>query len=116
TGIWHRLIDDFQSEHPDIRVQLIEGPPATNTREDMYSTSFLSGAAGYDIVYGDVIWTPKFAAAGWLLDVPGRLSPADLDDFLPVALHAGVYKGRLYRIPGFTDAGILYYRKDLVSK
>lgn len=96
-------------------MRLVEGPPATNSREDMYSTSFLSGEAGYDIVYCDVIWVPKFAAAGWLLDLTGRVSAEDRDDFLPVDLRAGSYKGRLYRVPAFTDAGLLYYRKDLVS-
>jgi len=116
TGVWHSLIDEFQDLHPAVRVRLIEGPAPTNTREDMYSTSFLSGTTGYDIVYSDVIWTPKFAAAGWLLDLTGRLTPADTDDFLPVALNAGSYKGRLYRIPAFTDAGVLYYRKDLVPQ
>jgi multiple sugar transport system substrate-binding protein len=116
TGIWHDLINQFESQHPGTRIQLIEGPPATNTREDMYSTSFLSGDAGYDIVYSDVIWVPKFAAAGWLLDLTDRLTPEDAKDFLPVALAAGYYKDRLYRVPAFTDAGVLYYRKDLVKE
>ena len=116
AGVWSELIDDFHAQYPGLRVDLIEGPPATNTREDMYTTSFLSGAAGYDIVYCDVIWVPKFAAAGWLLDLTDRLSPADTMDFLPVDLRAGSYQDRLYRIPAFTDAGILYYRKDLVSQ
>jgi multiple sugar transport system substrate-binding protein len=116
TGVWHSLIDDFHARHPNVRVRLIEGPPATNTREDMYSTSFLSGTAGYDIVYSDVIWTPKFAAAGWLLDLTDRLSASDRNDFLPADLRAGFYEGRLYRIPGFSDAGVLYYRKDLVRR
>ena len=116
AGVWGELIDDFHARHPGVRVQLIEGPPATNTREDMYTTSFLSGAAGYDIVYCDVIWVPKFAAAGWLLDLTDRLTPADTTDFLPVDLRAGSYEDRLYRIPAFTDAGILYYRKDLVTQ
>jgi multiple sugar transport system substrate-binding protein len=115
TGIWHRLIDDFQAQHPHVRVQLIEGPPATNSREDMYATSFLSGADSYDIVYGDVIWTPKFAAAGWLLDLTERLSESDRQDFLTADLNAGFYEGRLYRIPAFSDAGTLYYRKDLIG-
>lgn len=114
TGIWHNLIDDFQGQHPDVRVELIEGPTATNTREDMYATSFLSGAGSYDIVYCDVIWTPKFAAAGWLLDLTDRLSAGDREDFLPAHLAAGYYHDRLYRIPAFSDAGTLYYRKDLV--
>src|SRR5687767_14328169 len=116
AGVWRELIDDFHARHPGVRVQLIEGPPATNTREDMYATSFLSGAAGYDIVYCDVIWVPKFAAAGWLLDLTERLSPSDAEDFLPADLHAGMYQGRLYRFPAFSDAGVLYYRKDLVAQ
>ena len=32
----------------------------------MYSTSFLSGKASFDLVYCDVVWVAKFAAAGWL--------------------------------------------------
>src|SRR5262245_42686776 len=88
TGIWHSLVEEFEAQHPEIRVQLIEGPPATNAREDMYSTSFLSGGASYDIVYCDVIWIPKFAAAGWLLDLTDRLSAEDRDDFLHADLKA----------------------------
>lgn len=116
TGVWRELIGDFEHKHPNVRVQLVEGPPATDTRENMASTSFLSGDAAYDIVYCDVIWTPKFAAAGWLLDVSGRVSSADKEDFLTADLQAGMYHGQLYRIPAFTDAGVLYYRKDLVHQ
>jgi len=115
TGVWHELVHEFEGLHPGVQVRLIEGPPSTDTREDLYSTSFLSGAAGYDIVYSDVVWVPKFAAAGWLLDLTGRPAPSDVEDYLPADLRAGSYQGRLYRIPAFTDAGVLYYRKDLVS-
>ena len=116
TGVWRELVARFHERHPDVRIRLVEGPPATNTREDMYSTSFLSGEAGYDIIYSDVIWVPKFAAAGWLMDLTDRLSPEDREDFLPVELRAGSYQGRLYRMPAFTDAGLLYYRRDLVDQ
>jgi multiple sugar transport system substrate-binding protein len=116
TGVWLDLVNEFQSLHPSIRVQLVEGPPATNTREDMYAASFLSGKAGYDVVYADVIWIPKFAAAGWLLDLTNRLAGTDAEDFLPEDLRAGFYRNRLYRIPAFTDVGVLYYRKDLASR
>jgi multiple sugar transport system substrate-binding protein len=57
----------------------------------MYSTSFLSGSAGYDIVYCDVVWVPKFAAAGWLLDLTGKPSSADIDDYLPVFMRNWPY-------------------------
>jgi multiple sugar transport system substrate-binding protein len=116
TGAWHELIGEFQRLHPEARIQIVDGPPATDAREDMYSTSFLSGDAAYDIVYCDVIWTPKFAAAGWLLDLTDRLSQTDAQAYLPTDLQAGIYHGRLYRVPAFTDAGVLYYRKDLAAK
>jgi multiple sugar transport system substrate-binding protein len=114
NGVWRELLAEFAAAHPGMRARLIEGPAATNTREDMYATSFLSGSAGYDVVYCDVVWVPKFAAAGWLLDLTDRLSPDDAADFLPVDLRAGSYQKRLFRIPAFSDAGILYFRKDLV--
>ena len=114
TGVWRDLVEQFQQKHPDIAVQFVEGPPSTDTREDMYSTSFLGGESGFDVIFSDVIWIPKFAAAQWLLDLTGRLSAADREDFLPADLQGGTYQGRLYRVPALTDAGLLYYRKDLV--
>lgn len=114
TGVWRQLISEFNGQSPVAQVRLVEGPPATNSREDLYATSFLSGESSFDIVYCDVIWVAKFAAAGWLRDVTVNISQEDRQDFLSTELKAGSYKGRLYRIPAFTDAGLLYYRKDLV--
>jgi multiple sugar transport system substrate-binding protein len=113
TGVWRDLFASFEQQNPDLRIQLVEGPPATNTREDMYSTAFLAGQ-GFDVVYCDVVWVPKFAAAGWLMDLTDRMRPDDRQDFLPADLRGGTYQGRLYRIPALTDAGLLYYRKDLI--
>jgi len=115
TGTWRDLVAQFNRDYPGSPVRLIEGPPATNSREDLYSTAFLSGEAAYDIIYCDSIWVAKFAAAGWLTDLSARLSAEDRNDFLPVELRAGSYEGKLYRMPAFTDAGVLYYRKDLIQ-
>ena len=114
TGVWHRLLDRFNQGHPNTPVRLVEGPASTDTREDMYSTAFLAGSGGYDIVYCDVVWVPKFAAAGWLLDLSDQWSSGERDAFLTADLEAGIYNGHLYRIPAFTDAGLLYYRTDLI--
>jgi multiple sugar transport system substrate-binding protein len=114
TGVWRDLVSQFNQRFPGPPVRLIEGPAATNTREDMYSAAFLSGGSAYDIVYCDSIWVAKFAAAGWLTDLSGRLSLEDRADFLPAEIDAGSYQGKLYRMPAFTDAGVLFYRADLV--
>lgn len=115
TGVWRDLVAQFDREIPGKPVRIIEGPPATNTREDMYSASFLAGKSGYDLVYADGIWIAKFAAAGWLLDLTDRVAAEDRADFLDAAFEAGSYQGRLYMMPALTDAGVLFYRRDLVA-
>lgn len=109
------LIADFERKHPRIRINLIEGPNAVNLVEDLYTSSFLLGDSPYDLVNMDVVWTPKFAAAGWLRDLSARLTPAQLAAFSPRDVEAGRYQGKLYRIPIRSDLGMLYYREDLLA-
>ncbi|MBW4471647.1 MAG: ABC transporter substrate-binding protein [Stenomitos rutilans HA7619-LM2] len=109
------LVKAFEAQNPGIRIQLDEGPNSANTNEDLYTTSFLLGNSPYDLINMDVVWTPKFAAAGWLLDLTDQVSPQDLAGFSPQAVESGRYEGRLYRMPVRSDAGVLYYRKDLIE-
>jgi ABC-type glycerol-3-phosphate transport system substrate-binding protein len=55
TGGWRELANRFNASHPEVPVRLVEGPPSTDTREDMYSTAFLAGRNGYDVMYCDVV-------------------------------------------------------------
>jgi multiple sugar transport system substrate-binding protein len=64
----------------------------------------------------DIVWVPKFAAAGWLMDLSDRLPKEQLVKFLKGNIEGGQYQDRLYRIPTTSDAGVLYYRKDLLDK
>lgn len=115
--IWNKLIvKDFERLNPGIRLQIIEGPNATDLTENLYTSAFILGESPYDLVYMDVIWTSKFAAAGWLLDLTDRFSQEDLKVFLDKDVEAGRYERKLYRIPLRSDAGMLYYRKDLLEK
>ena len=112
---WSDMIEEFETQNPDIRINIIEGPNATNLIEDLYTSSFLLGDSPYDLVHMDIVWVPKFAAAGWLQDLSDRVSPAELEDFLEGDINGGRYEDGLYRIPFRSDAGMLYYREDLLS-
>jgi multiple sugar transport system substrate-binding protein len=116
TNTWRALVERFNGEFPGAPVRIVEGPASTDSREDMYATSFLGGEAGFDIVYMDVVWVAKFAAAGWLADLSARISADDRRAFFAADLEGGSYQGNLYRMPALTDAGVLYYRPDLVSE
>lgn len=110
------VVQRFEEQHSNIRVNLIEGPNATNLIEDLYTSSFLLGDSPYDLIAMDVVWLPKFAAANWLIDLTDRIPEEELSDFLPADLDGGRYEGRLYRLPYRTDAGMLYYRTDLLEE
>ena len=114
---WKELIvEDFEKENPGIHLEIIEAPNATDLTENLYTAAFILGDSPYDLVYMDVIWTGKFAAAGWLLDLSDRISEDELKAFMDKDVEAGRYKGKLYRIPLRSDAGMLYYRTDLLEQ
>lgn len=111
------LIPAFEESHPNIRINLVEGPNQTNLQEDLYTSAFLLGDSPYDLIMMDVVWTPKFAAAGWLLPLDDRTSEAQLkQDFLDKDVEGGQYNGQIYRIPFRSDVGMLYYRTDLLEQ
>jgi len=115
-GAWREVFAEFARKNPNIRVAMVEGPAATDTREDMYINSLLAGSGDYDLVYADVIWVPKFAAAGWLEDLSDRWPQAEWNDFVPATIEGGTYKDRIYRVPTQLNGGMLYYRKDLLDQ
>ncbi|MBD2451318.1 ABC transporter substrate-binding protein [Nostoc sp. FACHB-152] len=110
------LIKDFEADNPGIRLNLVEGPNATNLLEDLYTSSFILGESPYDLINMDIIWTSKFAAAGWLLPLDNRISKEELAAFSPKDVEGGLYQDKLYRIPMRSDAGMLYYREDLIKQ
>lgn len=110
------IIKDFEIKNPGIRINIIEGPNATNLLEDLYTSAFILGDSPYDLVNMDVIWTPKFAAANWLLDLTDRITQQELTAFSRLDVEGRRYKGKLYAIPMRSDVGMLYYREDLLKE
>jgi trehalose/maltose transport system substrate-binding protein len=109
---WQPIARDFEAAHPGAHVELVEGPQSTDLRESLYTTSLLARDATFDLVYLDVTWTPKFAAAGWLRALDDSFPATDRERFLPSAWDTGIFEGRLYRVPVRTDMGLLFYRQD----
>lgn len=103
----------FAVLRPDIRVEQRATPDAADQRHQLYVQWLNAGASDPDILQLDVVWTPEFAAAGWILDLD-RFRPAT-DSFFPATIAANRWDGRLYALPWFVDVGMLYWRTDLVA-
>jgi multiple sugar transport system substrate-binding protein len=64
----------------------------------------------------DIIWVPKLASKSWLVPLDDKFPAARREKFLPGDVAGSIYEGKIYRIPMQSDAGMLYYRKDLLEK
>jgi multiple sugar transport system substrate-binding protein len=102
----------FMAERPGIRVVQRETPDAADQRHQLYVQWLNAGASDPDVLQLDVIWTPEFAAAGWILPLD-RFRP-DTTAFFPATLDANRWRDSLYAMPWFVDVGMLYWRTDLV--
>ncbi|MFE7185638.1 ABC transporter substrate-binding protein [Streptomyces erythrochromogenes] len=107
------LLDDWNESRPDERVSLVELPDsADETRAQMIS-ELRSGRDRFDVLNIDVAWTSEFAAAGWISPLERDRFP--LDAFLRPVVDTATFDGRLYAVPYVTNAGLLYYRKDILD-
>ena len=79
-------------------------------------TEFQAGGGEIDLIGGDVVWPAQFAANGWIEDLSDRFTEEERQAFLPAPVESCTYEGAVYGVPWFTDAGMLYYRKDLLEK
>ncbi len=103
----------FAKEHPEIRVVQRETPDAADQRHQLYVQWLNAGASDPDILQLDAIWTPEFAAAGWILPLE-QFAP-DTAAFFPAAIAANRWRDTLYALPWFLDVGMLYWRTDLMD-
>lgn len=116
TGQHQMMIDEFERLHPGVKVKLLEMPESSTAQHDAYVTYLAAGDRSVDVYSIDIIWPSEFAQAGWLLPLDDALSLQERDDFLTGPLAGCTYKDTLWAIPWFTDAGMLYYRSDLLHK
>jgi multiple sugar transport system substrate-binding protein len=113
TGTLQRLIDGF-NEQSEFAVTWREMPADTTQYFDQLRTEFQAGGGDIDIIGGDVIWPAQFAGNGWTVDLSDRFD--NPDDFLPAPIEANTHEGSLFGVPWYTDAGMLYYRQDLLEE
>jgi multiple sugar transport system substrate-binding protein len=113
SGVWPPTIEKWNKAHPNEKVTLKEQSDNADQQHDDIVQHLQAKDASYDIVTVDVIWTPEFAAKGWLVPLEGKFA-LDTSKLLKPPVEAATYNGKLYAAPFASDGAMLYYRKDLV--
>ena len=114
SGATEALIAEYNAAHPGVLVKFQAMPENTDTQHDSYVTYLSARETSIDLYNLDVIWTAEFARAGWIVPLPDSFIDPAL--FLDGPIESVTYDGRLHAVPWFTDAGLLYYRKDLLEE
>ncbi|HQY91707.1 ABC transporter substrate-binding protein [Caldilinea sp.] len=107
-------VAEWNAANPDIQVNIIEGPNSATDRFGLYLQTFQAQSSDIDVMEIDVIWPGDLAEH--LVDF-NEYGGADAvaDDF-PAIVTNNTVDGRLVGLPFFTDAGLMYYRTDLLEK
>src|SRR4051794_22053542 len=114
---FRELLASFARANPDVDVVAQVLPSATDLSHQFFLTALEGRARDFDVFIVDVVWAAEFARAGWTLDLSTAFPP-DLvrREFLPGPAEAVIVDDKTVAVPWYVDAGVLFYRADLLSR
>jgi trehalose/maltose transport system substrate-binding protein len=94
-------------------VRLVSTPNSSSERLALYQQLLAARAPDIDVLQIDVVWPGILASH--LLDLSPYAS-GSTDMHFPTIIASNTVAGKLVAMPWFSDAPMLYYRKDLLDK
>ena len=94
-------------------VKLFTPPQSTTDILALFRQMFAAKSSDLDVINVDVVWPGMIK--DHLIDLKPYSKGAEKEHF-PSIVANNTADGRLIAMPWFTDAGLLYYRKDLLEK
>ena len=104
----------YMEMHPNVTVEVIDTPDFVEDRLGVYLQLFEAQSSEGDVFQIDVIWPGDLAEHFVDLYEYGAATAAP--EHFPAIVQNNTVDGKLIGIPWFTDAGMLYYRTDLLEK
>jgi multiple sugar transport system substrate-binding protein len=111
-GALRALIGEFERAHPGVAVREETLPAGSDEQHQFYAINLQARSRAFDVLALDIIWVAGFARAGWLSEL-GTLQPGA---FFDGPAEAVTWQGKAFALPWFVDAGLLYYRRDLLER
>ena len=96
------------------QVNVISTPNSATERLALYQQMLAANSADVDVFQIDVIWPGILG--NHFIDLSEHIDQAEIDQHFPAIIENNTVDGALVAMPWFTDAGVLYYRKDLLAK
>src|SRR5215208_8125877 len=112
-----KLVDKFKEQNKG-RFQVAYRAIALESQEyfDQLKTEFQAGGNETDVILGNVPWTAEFAENGWIVDVSSRFPEGERSKFVKGQIQSLTYENKIWGVPWLGDAGLLFYRRDLLER
>ncbi len=111
--VWEEITRDFTAKK-GIKVRVIRQPTDSDLRRQGLVVPLKAKKPSPDVFTMDVVWIAQFAASGWLHPIADTKINKKM--FFKKTLNtADIYDGQMVAVPVNIDAGLLYYRKDIIK-
>src|ERR1700678_3487743 len=116
-GTIGQIVDEYNNSQKLVNAQYQQLPtPSQSTEVHQQLVQSLSQRDGsIDVFTGDIIWISEFAGAGWSAPLDDYFPASVKAQYFPGVIDACTYSGAMHALPWYLDAGMLYYRKDLLD-
>jgi trehalose/maltose transport system substrate-binding protein len=94
-------------------IRIVSTPNSATERLALYQQLLAAGAGDIDVFQIDVVWPGILG--DHFIDLSQK-AQGQIDKHFPAIVQNNTIDGKLVAMPWFADAGLLYYRKDLLEK
>ncbi len=115
SGAFHKTIDAYNKSQTAVKATLFELSESADEQRNQLVQRLEAKSPECDVMGIDVIWTAEFASQKWVKDLTPVIA-ARKSEFIPSTVATGVYQGKSWAFPYNSNAALLYYRTDQVSK
>ncbi len=115
TGAFTAAVDSFNETNSGVTAELLELPEEADQQREQQVQRLEAESDECDVLGMDTIWTPEYAAAGWLYDLTPVVEER-ADEFIASTIETATYEDKIWAIPFNTNAGFLFYRTDQVPE
>jgi trehalose/maltose transport system substrate-binding protein len=113
-GAFIKALCDEWSQKTGNKVEIISRPQDASATLQQYQQYWAARSGDVDVYQIDVIW--QSIAGPHAVDLKKYFKQDEISQHFPRIIENNTVAGKLVSVPWFTDAGVLYYRTDLLEK
>ena len=116
TGAYRQIVDNFNKISKDIYVTLQSVSNNTDDVTDIERNTLNGKSSAIDIMSIDIVYPAEFASNNWIVPITEKQWPSsEREKYLQGPIKGCTFDEKLWAAPFRTDAGLIYYRTDIVS-